>query len=45
MILDKSVIIKLQMALNSRMYKIGAISYDMYYKTNEILISRIHERH
>ena len=33
--------IKLQIGLNQRLYDSGKISYDMYSKANEILISRL----
>ena len=36
-----TVTIKLQMGLNQKMYDIGNISYDMFSKANEILISRL----
>jgi len=35
------VTIKLQMGLNRRMYETGKIPYDLYSKTNEILIGRL----
>jgi len=35
------IIIKLQMGLNQKMYDIGKISYEMFSKANEILISRL----
>jgi hypothetical protein len=35
------ITIKLQMALNKRMYDKGKISYDLYSQTNNILISRL----
>ena len=35
------VTIKLQMGLNQRMYDIGKITYEMFSKANEILISRL----
>jgi hypothetical protein len=37
------ITIKLQMGLNQKMYANGKISYDMYSKANEILISRLTE--
>jgi|GEM_PF-3081948 len=33
--------IKLQMGLNKRMYESGKITYKMYSRANEILISRL----
>ena len=36
-----SIIIKLQMGLNQRMYDTGKISYNIFSQTNEILISRL----
>ena len=35
------VTIKLQMGLNQRVYDIGKITYEMFSKANEILISRL----
>ena len=35
------VTIKLQMGLNQRMYDAGKISYEIFSKANEILISRL----
>jgi len=39
--INNAVTIKLQMGLNQRMYDNGKIPYDLYSKTNEILISRL----
>ena len=33
--------IKIQIALNKKMYEIGKITYDIYSKVNEILVSRL----
>ena len=35
------ITIRLQIALNKRMYDVGNISYGMYSQTNEILVSRL----
>jgi len=35
------ITIKIQMGLNKKLYDIGKISYEMFSKTNEILISRL----
>jgi len=37
----ENITIKLQIALNKRMYDIGSISYDLYSKTNQILIAKL----
>ena len=38
---NNPVTVKIQMGLNQRMYDSGKISYAMYSRTNEILISRL----